>query len=129
LHDAGRAAIPRRNSGGRRWALVTEAAGVTATTASGPVAAAQVSERGDEVGIEFWADSVDAPSELRVQLVEGAFTHPAVRPNRSVIVSVPRGDTTVIAEARRHVRGSQAWVAGATCLIRGHVAGGAPSTS
>ena len=98
-------------------------------TASGPVAAAQVSERGDEVGIEFWTDSVNAPGELRVQLVKRAFTHPVVRPDRPVIVSVPRGDTTVITEARRHVSDGRAWVAGATCLIRGHVAGGGPATS
>jgi hypothetical protein len=115
------AKFPCIPTGGRRWHLLSGPTGVTATTATGPVAGAQVSERDDEVLVDFWADTLDAPGSLRAHLVEQVFAHPALRMHRPVVVCVPRGDITVIAEARRHLSGARTWVAGATCLIRGDV--------
>jgi hypothetical protein len=50
-----------------------------------------------------------------------AFAHPAVRAQRPILVTLPRGDSAVLHEVEAHVAGAQARVAGVTCLIEGRV--------
>jgi len=111
---------------GRRWELLADSTGVAAVTSAGTVADAHVSERDDRVVVEFWADGTDLPHELCAELVRQAFTQPAVRVDRAVLVCVPRRNGEVIADARRHVRDARTRAAGVTCLLEGPVQVGAP---
>jgi len=92
---------PRRRVAGSapdgRWELLADSTGVAAVTSAGTVADAHVSERDDRVIVEFWADGTDLPHELCAELVRQAFTHPAVRADRAVLVCVPRRNGAVIA--------------------------------
>ena len=111
---------------GRRWELLADSTGVAAVTSAGTVADAHVSERDDQVVVEFWADGTDLPHELCAELVRQAFTHPAVRADRAVLVCVPRRNGEVIADARRHLRNARTRAAGVTCLMEGLVQVGTP---
>jgi hypothetical protein len=110
-----------RSADGRPWELLTDAAGIVARTPTGTVAEAHVSERDEQVVLEFWADETELPHELSAELVRQAFTHPAVQTNRPVLVCVPRRNGGVIADARRHVQGARTRAAGVTCLMEGRV--------
>jgi hypothetical protein len=116
--------IPGRHDDALRWELLTQSAGTAVLTPAGTVAEAHVSERDDEVVVEFWTGATGLPDELRAQLVGQAFSHPAVTAGRPIVVCVPRGDSEVLALARRRVQGSRIHVAGVTCLIEGHVPDG-----
>ncbi|MGZ4483191.1 MAG: hypothetical protein ACXVX8_13310 [Blastococcus sp.] len=118
--------IPGHSADGRRWELLADSTGVAAVTPAGTVADAHVSERDDQVVVEFWADGTDLPHELSAELVRQAFTHPAVRADRPVLVCVPRRNGGVIADARRHVRDARTRAAGVTCLMEGLVQAGTP---
>jgi hypothetical protein len=116
---------PRRTtglaSGGRRWELTHDDATVTATVGSGAVAEACVSESGERVVVEFWAEPVDLPADLAAALVGEAFSLPAVRPGRPVVVCVPQRHGQVLTVARRLVRDARVRSAGVTCLVEGRV--------
>jgi len=111
---------------GRRWELRADSTGVAAVTSAGTVADAHVSERGGQVVVEFWAAGTDLPHELCAELVRQAFSHPALRADRAVLVCVPRRNGEVIVDARRHVRNARTRAAGVTCLMEGLVQVGAP---
>ncbi|HEV7213018.1 MAG TPA: hypothetical protein VGN47_15010 [Blastococcus sp.] len=113
---------------GRRWELLADSTRVAAVTSAGTVADAHVSERDDLVVVEFWANGTDLPHELCTELVRQAFTLPAVRGDRAVLVCVPRRNGEVIADARRHVRDARTRAAGVTCLMEGLVQAGAPGS-
>jgi hypothetical protein len=87
-----------------------------------------VSERDEQVVVEFWADGPDLPAELGIQLVSHAFSLPALRPHRPVLVCVPQYNGAVLAEARRRVDGAWTRTAGVTCLLEGRI-GERPSPS
>jgi hypothetical protein len=117
--------LPRRTAGraadGRPWELVTDDTSVTAVLPSGTVAEAHVSESDERVVVEFWAEPADLPRDLGHALVARAFSLPAVRPRRPVMVCVPQRHGTVLAQARRFVRDPRVRSAGVTCLIEGSV--------
>ena len=115
-----------RSADGRQWELLTDPSSVTAVTRRGTVAEAHVSERDEQVVVEFWADGPDLPTELSAQLVRQAFSLPAVRPRRRVLVCVPQHNGAVLAEARRRVEGAWTRTAGVTCLLEGRI-GESPS--
>ena len=122
--------VPRRTAAraaaGRRWELRTDDTSVTALTHAGTVAEARVSERDEQVVVEFWAEPVDLPTDLAGSLVARAFALPAVRPRRPVVVCVSQRHGTVLAHARRFVQEASVRAAGVTCLIEGRV-GDTPS--
>jgi len=106
---------------GRRWELRAASDGITAVTPAGTVGEAHVTDRGDRVVVELWSAEPGVPAELTAQLVTAAFTSPAVRPKRPVLVCIPRRDGGLLAEARRHLRDARARAAGVTCLIEGYI--------
>lgn len=116
--------IPVRSADGRRWDVVSCARETVATTASGTVAGATIEDAGDRVVVAFWT-SPALPHELRAQLVETTFAHPAIRGQRPVLLSIPVNDSEVLVEARHHLDGARSRVAGSTCLVEGRV--GAPA--
>jgi hypothetical protein len=118
--------LPRSSAGlaadGRQWELVTDDTSVTAVLPTGgTVAEAHVSEAGERVVVEFWADPTDLPRELGEALVARTFSLPAVRPRRPVVVCVPQRQGAVLAQARRFVRDPRVRSAGVTCLLEGLV--------
>jgi hypothetical protein len=118
---------PRRTTGlatgGRRWELTSDDASVTAVLRGGTVAEASVSEAHERVVVEFWAEPADLPRDLAEALVREAFSRPAVRPGRPVVVCVPQRQGMVLASARRFVRDARVRSAGVTCLVEGQVGG------
>jgi hypothetical protein len=118
--------LPRTNSGraadGRQWELLSDDTSVTAVLPTGgTVAEAHVSEAGDRVVVEFWAEPIDLPRELGEALVARTFSLPAVRPRRPVLVCVPQRQGAVLAQARRYVRDPRVRSAGVTCVLEGLV--------
>jgi hypothetical protein len=55
------------------------------------------------------------------RLVGEAFAHPAVRPERPILVTLPRGDSAVLEQVHAHLHGARSRVAGVTCLVEGRV--------
>lgn len=104
----------------RDWWLVRDEHGVTACSRRGPVAHVEVRESDARVGLEFWVDEL-LPRALRTRLTSKVFEHPALRPHRPLSVGLPRGETEVLREVRSHMADSSTRVAGATCLLEGHV--------
>lgn len=82
---------------------------------------ARVTEQGNRVVLEFPAISGARRDGLAAALVREAFTHPAVRADRPIVVCVPRGDSDVLAEVRPHLEAPRTRVAGVTCLVEGRV--------
>ena len=87
-----------------------------------------MSERDEQVVVEFWVEGPGLPAELSAELVRYAFLLPAIRPHRPVLVCVPRHDGAVLAEAQRRVEGAWTRAAGVTCLLEGRIAEN-PSTT
>lgn len=111
---------------GRWWKVLTAADAVTAIMSTGTVGEARVSERGEQVVVELWADEPGVPAEVSAQLVTQAFAAPAVRQHRPVLVCVPRRDGALLAQAHLRVRDARTRAAGVTCLIEGHVSAAPP---
>lgn len=111
-----------RAADGRRWELLTDRTSVSAVMPRGTVGEAHVSERDEQVVVEFWMEGPGLPAELSTQLVAQAFSLPVVRPHRPVLVCLPRHDGAVLAEARRHVENAWTRAAGVTCLLEGRIA-------
>jgi len=107
---------------GREWELLCAADAITAVTARGTIGEAHVSERGEQVVVELWADVPGVPTELTAQLVTEAFRTAAAREHRPVVVCVPRRDGNLLEQALSHVRDARTRAAGVTCLIEGYVA-------
>jgi hypothetical protein len=119
------ATFPRRLRGrsgdGRTWELLTSRTGVEVVGATGPVAEAQVADEADRVVVDFHAELLGLPVDVVTLLVGEAFAHPAVRPQRAVLVTMPRGDSAVLEEVQAHLEGASSRVAGVTCLVEGRV--------
>jgi hypothetical protein len=106
------------------WQLLADDTSVVVVSSGGTVAEARVSEPDERVVVEFWVDPFGLPGEVTAQLVEHAFTRPAMRPRRPVLVCVPKRDGAVLAHAQRYVAAAAVRPAGVTCLIEGQVGAG-----
>ena len=119
------ATFPRRIRGhsgdGRSWELLPSRTGVSAVGETGRLAAAQVAEETGRVVLDIRPELLGLPADLVTRLVGEAFAHPAVRAQRPVLVTLPRGDSAVLQEVEAHVDGALSRVAGVTCLVEGRV--------
>jgi hypothetical protein len=119
------ATFPRRIRGhsgdGRSWELLTSRTGVAVVGETGPVAEAQVADEPDRVVVDIHAELVGVPVDVVSRLVGEAFAHPAVRAQRAILVTLPRGDSAVLEEVQAHLDGASSRVAGVTCLVEGRV--------
>lgn len=119
------ATFPRRIRGrsgdGRSWELLTSRTGVAVVGETGRVAEAQVAEESDRVVVDIHAEVLGVPADIVSRFVGEAFAHPAVRAQRTILVTLPRGDTAVLEEVQAHLEGASSRVAGVTCLIEGRV--------
>ena len=118
------ATFPRRIRGhcgdGRSWEMLTSRTGVSVFGEIGPLAEAQVAEETDRVVVDIH-ELLGLPADLVTRLVGEAFAHPAVRAQRPILVTLPRGDSAVLQEVEAHVDGALSRVAGVTCLVEGRV--------
>jgi hypothetical protein len=101
------------------WRLQVTARDIAVLGAGSSLAGARISAKRDITVIELWSDQASAPSTLRARLVDEVLAHPTVRAHRTVLVCVPRGDSTAITALLRRLPGARARPAGATCLIEG----------
>lgn len=125
--DAVEHRIDRPHPGTRpAWHLYVDDTEVTAVTARGTVGTAHISEHDDQVVVELWTEQTDVPAGLTDQLVDRAFSLPAVTAHRPVLVCVPRHNGEAVVQARRHVQDPSTRAAGVTCLIEGRVDDGTP---
>ncbi|WP_448628408.1 hypothetical protein [Geodermatophilus sp. URMC 64] len=119
------ATFPRRIRGeapdGRPWELLTSRTGVSVVTDAGRLAEAQVAEEQERVVVDFWADAPGLSADIGARLVGQAFAHPAVRAHRPILVTLPRGESSVLEHVQAHLDGARSHVAGVTCLVEGRV--------
>ena len=119
------ATFPRRIRGrcrdGRSWEMLTSRTGVSVVGEAGRLAEAQVAEETDRVVVDIRPELLGLPADLVTRLVGEAFAHPAVRARRPILVTLPRGDSSVLQEVEAHVDGASSRVAGVTCLVEGRV--------
>jgi hypothetical protein len=119
------ATFPRRIRGhgpdGRAWELLTSRTGVSVVSEVGRLAEAEVAEEPGRVVVDIRADLPGLPADVVARLVGSAFEHPAVRAERPILVTLPRGDSAVLEEVQAHLDGARARVAGVTCLVEGRV--------
>jgi hypothetical protein len=119
------ATFPRRIQGhgedGRPWELLTSRTGVAVLGETGRLAEAQVAEEPDRVVVDIRPDLLGLPAEVVARLVGEAFAHPAVRAERPILVTLPRGDSAVLEEVQAHLDDARSRVAGVTCLVEGRV--------
>lgn len=76
---------------------------------------------GPQVVVRFWEATHALTTEDRVELVRRAFAHESLAPRQPVLATLPHEDSELIAELRNHVTVTSTRVAGATCLVEGHV--------
>jgi len=100
---------------------------VAVVTGAGRLAEAQVAEEAERVVVDFWADAPGLPTDIGARLVGQAFAHPAVRPHRPILVTLPRGESAVLQAVEAHLDQAHSHVAGVTCLVEGRVRGGSPA--
>jgi hypothetical protein len=103
------------------WQLLVDESSVRVVSSGRTLAEARVSEPDERVVVEFWVDPSGVSAEVTEQLVEQAFTRPAIRPRRAIVVCVPKRDGAVLAHAHVFVSDAVVRPAGVTCLIEGHV--------
>ena len=119
------ATFPRRIRGragdGRSWELLTSRTGVAVVGEAGRLAEVRVGDEGERVVVDFRASLSGLPADIGARLVGEAFAHPAVRADRPILVSLPRGESTVLEEVRTRLVGARSRVAGVTCLVEGTV--------
>jgi len=119
------ATFPRRIRGhsgdGRSWELLTSRTGVSVVGETGRLAEAQVAEETGRVVVDIRPELLGLPADLVTRLVGEAFAHPAVRAQRPILVTLPRGDSAVLQEVEAHLDGALSRVAGVTCLVEGRV--------
>lgn len=115
--------IPGSTRGGRSWELLTSRGGVSVMAETGRLAEAQIAEESERVVVDFSAYVHGLPTDIGTGLVHQAFAHPAVRPDRPILVTLPRGESAVLAEVQAHLEGARSRVAGVTCLVEGRVRG------
>src|SRR3954447_6859680 len=119
------ATFPRRIRGygedGRPWELLTSRTGVSVVGEAGRLAEPEVAEESDRVVVDIRPELLGLPAEVVARLVGEAFAHPAVRARRPILVTLPRGDSTVLDEVHAHLDGARSRVAGVTCLVEGTV--------
>jgi len=88
---------------------------------TGRLAEAQVAEETGRVVVDIRPELLGLPADLVTRLVGEAFAHPAVRAQRPILVTLPRGDSAVLQEVEAHLDGALSRVAGVTCLVEGRV--------
>src|SRR4051795_7988233 len=114
------ATFPRRIRGhsgdGRSLELLTSRTGVAVVAETGRLAEVQVAEETDRVVVDIRTDLFALPDDVVPWLLAEAFAHPAVRAQRSVLVTLPRGDSAVLEEVQARLEGARSRVAGVTCL-------------
>jgi hypothetical protein len=119
------ATFPRRIRGhsgdGRSLELLTSRTGVAVVAETGRLAEVQVAEETDRVVVDIRTDLFALPDDVVPWLLAEAFAHPAVRAQRSVLVTLPRGDSAVLEEVQARLEGARSRVAGVTCLVEGRV--------
>ncbi len=92
------------------------------TVVSGGVTVAQADVvPGPQVVLRFWVASHSLTPDTRAELVRTAFSHGALVPRQRVLVTVPHEEVDLLAVLHDHVTVTRAHVAGATCLVEGHV--------
>jgi hypothetical protein len=119
------ATFPRRirehGDDGRPLELLTSRTGVAIVGEAGPLAEAQVAEESDRVVVDIRAEFFGLPADVVARLVGQTFAHPAVRAERPILVTLPRGESAVLEEVQAHLAGARSRVAGVTCLVEGRV--------
>src|SRR5215212_915215 len=117
------ATFPRRLRGrdgdGHSWELLTSRTGIAVMGATGRLAEAEVAEEPDRVVLDIRAELPGLPPEIVARLVGQAFAHPAVRAERPILFTLPRGESAVLEEVQAHLHGARSRVAGVTCLVEG----------
>jgi hypothetical protein len=113
--------IRERGDDGRPVELLTSRTGVAVVGEGGRLAEAQVAEEPDRVVVDIRPELFGLPADVVARLVEETFAHPAVRAERPVLVTLPRGESAVLEEVRAHLDGARSRVAGVTCLVEGTV--------
>lgn len=108
---------------GHPWELLSSSAGVAVVGAGGRVAEAQVADEPGRVVVDVRSEWQGLPAEVGARLVAQAFAHPAAQAHRPVLVVLPRGESAVLEEVRRHVWGARVRVAGVTAIVEGRVRG------
>jgi hypothetical protein len=89
---------------------------------SGGVTVAQADVvAGPQVVVRIWTASHALTTETREELVRSAFAHESLVPRQRVLATLPHEDSELIAELRTHLTVTASRVAGATCLLEGHV--------
>jgi hypothetical protein len=87
------ATFPRRIRGhsgdGRSLELLTSRTGVAVVAETGRLAEIQVAEETDRVVVDIRTDLFALPDDVVPWLLAEAFAHPAVRAQRSVLVTLP----------------------------------------
>jgi hypothetical protein len=76
---------------------------------------------GPQVVLRFWVAGHSLTPETRRELVRTAFAHDALVPRQRVLATVPQAENDLVAELHNHVTVTSTHVAGATCLVEGHV--------
>lgn len=101
------------------WRLVTDSAGVSALGPRGPVGGADLEEDGEIVRVDIWLDGGTLPHRLRGDLAGSIGDHPALRPGRLVVATLPHGEANLLEGLRSQLRDVRTRVAGSTCFVEG----------
>jgi hypothetical protein len=114
-------ATPGRSADGLNWVMRSDEHTVTAVTTTGTVAEARVSEPDERMVVELWVRDGMLPPDLVAAFVGRVFALPAARPQRPVLVCLPRRDAALLAQTQSYVRSAWTRAAGSTCLIEGRI--------
>ncbi|CAB4925788.1 MAG: hypothetical protein F2825_08740 [Actinobacteria bacterium] len=92
------------------------------TVVSGGVTVAQADVvPGPQVVLRFWVASHSLTADTRAELLRTAFSHAALVPRQRVLATVPHEESDLVAALHDHLTVTSTHVAGATCLVEGHV--------
>jgi hypothetical protein len=82
-----------------------------------PTAQVDIVEEDDLVEVRFTMSRTHLPVTLRRDLVEAAFSRPALRGVRRVAITVPLGDAELLDRLESRLADVHRRAAGSTCLI------------
>lgn len=92
------------------------------TVVSGGVTVAQADVvPGPQVVVRFWVTSHALSADTRGELLRTAFGHASLVSRQRVLATVPQQEGALVAELADHLAVTRTHVAGATCLVEGHV--------
>ena len=95
---------------------------VTVVSGGVTVAQADVVVEDDQVVVRFWVAARSLSPATRDELVRTAFAHRSLQPRQRVLATLPHEDGGLLGELHRVLTVTNSHVAGATCLVEGHVA-------